>query len=359
MPGEKAHNLERPEFAWRPLAEQGVGPDDAEIIRQPVYTFEARQADRFRSGRVSLVGDAAHTMPPFMGQAMCPGMRDAANLAWKLDLVLRGAARDALLDTYETERSPHAFDWMMISLEAGKVPCTLDPELARQRDERFKTAWLPPMPDFPKLVSGVLHRVNGIAAAPVGELGSQARTRKDGQVGLLDGFVSPFAFTLISTVGEPEHALDPRRRAALSSVGVTYLKIGDEGDVEDIDGAYDACLRTYGAEAIIVRLDFYVFSIAARIDAPDRRGASERVAFQPLCRRFAAVIPMVNEAVLGSLAGGISSRRTRPGSEDRQPLFRMGNRSSAHGGVGDAFAVGPVLLVPVHRLGQDGCACHG
>ena len=149
LPGERAADLERPDFAWTLLAEQGVGPDDVEIIRQLVYTFEARHAERFRQGRVFLIGDAAHTMPPFMGQGMCSGIRDAANLAWKLDLVLRDAATDALLDTYERERSPHSLDWTLISLEAGKVPCTLDPELARQRDALFKSGWLPPMPNFP------------------------------------------------------------------------------------------------------------------------------------------------------------------------------------------------------------------
>ncbi len=288
MPGEKVRDLEQPDFAWKLLAEQGVGPHDVEIIRQLVYTFEARHAERFRDGRVFLIGDAAHTMPPFMGQGMCSGLRDAANLAWKLDLVLRGAATDALLDTYERERSPHALDWTLISLESGRVPCTLDPELARQRDELFKTGWLPPMPNFPKLVSGILHKVGGVAAAPAGELGLQARVRKDGRVGLLDSFVQPLAFTIISTEGRPEHALDARQRAALSSIGVTYLWIGEDGDVEDIDGAYEAYLRVHGAEAVIVRPDFYVFGVAASLadlsglvgDLLDQLAPSEASAFE-------------------------------------------------------------------------------
>ncbi len=269
MPGETVEELERPAFAWERLAEQGVGPDDVTIIRQLVYTFEARHAERFRSGRVFLVGDAAHTMPPFMGQGMCSGLRDAANLSWKLDLVLRGAAPDALLDTYERERSPHALDWTMISLEAGKVPCTLDPELARQRDELFKGGWLPPMPSFPKLTSGILHGAEGTAAAPVGELGLQARVRRDGRVGLLDGFFPPLTFTVISTVGRPELMLDLRQRAALASIGITYLHIGAQGDVgcdaEDVDGAYSDYLRAHGAEAVVVRPDFYVFGLAPHL----------------------------------------------------------------------------------------------
>ena len=265
MPGEQPADLEQPAFAWKLLAEQGVGPDDVEIIRQLVYTFEARHAESFRNGRVFLIGDAAHTMPPFMGQGMCSGLRDAANLAWKLDLVLRGAAGDAVLDTYDLERSPHALDWTLISLEAGKVPCTLDPELARQRDELFKSGWLPPMPNFPKLVSGVLHRVEGRVIAPAGELGLQARVSKDGRVGLLDSFVSPLAFTIISTVGRPEPVLDAGQRAALATIGVTYLFVGSEGDAEDIEGAYGAYLRACAAEVVVVRPDFYVFGVASRL----------------------------------------------------------------------------------------------
>ena len=106
---------------WRLLEPWGVRPNDAELLRAVVYRFHALEAVRWRDGRVFLAGDAAHQMPPFMGQGMCSGIRDAANLAWKLADVVRGSAGDELLDTYETERLPHVQAVTALSIEAGQL----------------------------------------------------------------------------------------------------------------------------------------------------------------------------------------------------------------------------------------------
>src|SRR5699024_10027398 len=95
------------EAAWRMLEPWGYTPENTELERRALYTFQARWVDQWRDGRLLLAGDAAHWMPPFYGQGMVSGMRDAANLAWKLDLVLRGASDDDLLNTYSTERAEH------------------------------------------------------------------------------------------------------------------------------------------------------------------------------------------------------------------------------------------------------------
>ena len=79
-----------------------------QIIRSTTYTFRAQMASRFRSGRIFLLGDAAHLTPPFIGSALAGGLRDADNLAWKLACVLTGLAGEDLLDTYDSERRPHA-----------------------------------------------------------------------------------------------------------------------------------------------------------------------------------------------------------------------------------------------------------
>jgi 3-(3-hydroxy-phenyl)propionate hydroxylase len=108
--GEDEAGLITPQALGR-LLQPWTGRGDLaglEIIRTAAYTFRARLASRFRAGRVFLLGDAAHLTPPFIGQGLAAGLRDADNLAWKLAHVLTGQAGEDLLDTYETERRPHA-----------------------------------------------------------------------------------------------------------------------------------------------------------------------------------------------------------------------------------------------------------
>ena len=270
LPGETKEELERPETAWKLLAEWNVTADDVEIVRQLVYTFEARIARQWRRGRVFLMGDACHTMPPFMGQGMCSGIRDAKNLAWKLDLVIRGVAGEDILASYELEREPHVRAWTLISLESGKVPCTLDPEVARERDEKFRGGWLPPMPDFPKLETGILQRGGG--GGPVrlaGELGLQAPIERNGRVDLFDNHFPPRGFSVISTVADPRSVLDRRQIAFLENLQTTFAFVArcdaPGADAIDADGAYADYFDRHGIEAVVNRPDFYVFGAVARL----------------------------------------------------------------------------------------------
>ena len=99
----------------------GVDLDKVTFLRQTSYTFRGVVADKWRNGRVFLLGDAAHQTPPFIGQGMCAGIRDAANLAWKLALVLDGKADDRLLDTYEAERRPYARRMVRLAILVGAM----------------------------------------------------------------------------------------------------------------------------------------------------------------------------------------------------------------------------------------------
>ncbi|MEZ0384246.1 bifunctional 3-(3-hydroxy-phenyl)propionate/3-hydroxycinnamic acid hydroxylase [Mycobacterium sp. pW045] len=99
----------------------GVDLDDLEVLRVAEYTFRACLADRWRRGRVFLLGDAAHLTPPFIGQGLCAGLRDAMNLAWKLAGVLRGDLPKDVLNSYEDERKPHARAMILTALAVGQA----------------------------------------------------------------------------------------------------------------------------------------------------------------------------------------------------------------------------------------------
>ncbi|MER6815067.1 bifunctional 3-(3-hydroxy-phenyl)propionate/3-hydroxycinnamic acid hydroxylase [Spirillospora sp. NPDC000708] len=115
-----------------------------QVERATNYTFNAVVADRWRDGRCFLLGDAAHMMPPFAGQGLNSGVRDAANLAWKLAEVWHGRAAERLLDTYEPERRPHAEATVAFSERLGRVVMTVDPMRGRLRDTAVRALLLAP-----------------------------------------------------------------------------------------------------------------------------------------------------------------------------------------------------------------------
>jgi 3-(3-hydroxy-phenyl)propionate hydroxylase len=115
-----------------------IDPNNVEIIRSAVYRFRALVAEQWRANSVFLIGDAAHQTPPFFGQGMCHGIRDAAQLMWKLDLVRKGLADAALLDSYQLEREPHVRAIISASVTAGAEVCKLDPAEATARDKLFR-----------------------------------------------------------------------------------------------------------------------------------------------------------------------------------------------------------------------------
>jgi 3-(3-hydroxy-phenyl)propionate hydroxylase len=133
MPGDEPDAMLKPERIWQ-LLKPWIGPHEAQIERAVVYTFHAVIAKGWRKGRLLLAGDSAHQMPPFLGQGLCSGVRDASNLAWKLGWVLRGRAPESLLDSYEAERSPHVRAYIQTAIRLGGIIQTTDPVAAAKRD---------------------------------------------------------------------------------------------------------------------------------------------------------------------------------------------------------------------------------
>jgi 3-(3-hydroxy-phenyl)propionate hydroxylase len=260
LPGETEEEILRPEKLWEVLGKYGIGPLDIEPIRQIVYSFEARIAERWREGRVLLAGDAAHTMPPHLGQGLCSGIRDAGNLAWKLDLVLRGAAGDSLLDTYEVERRPHVAAWIEASLAVGRVSHVLDPVAAAERDAKILAGETPRLPAAPPLSAGVLQRgPEGVARAPVGGLFVQAPIETGAGSGLLHDIVG-HGFLVVSAAGDPRARITAHADALLRAIRATVIWLGDDGpgSFRDPTGATMAFFAEAGAAAMVVRPDHYV-----------------------------------------------------------------------------------------------------
>jgi len=168
LPGDDVHTVARAENVWS-LVSRWITPEDAELERAAVYTFHSVIARRWRgkgdAGRLLLAGDAAHQTPPFLGQGMCAGIRDAANLAWKLVLVAQGRAPATLLDTYESERAPHVRAFIELAVKLGDIIQTTDPAVAAERDREFMSG-APEVFVFPSPSLGP--GLHSDAPAPVG-----------------------------------------------------------------------------------------------------------------------------------------------------------------------------------------------
>jgi len=237
MPGETEEELGKPENMRKLLAKVLPDPDRVELIRKRVYTHNARLAGRFRVKRVLLAGDAAHIMPVWQGQGYNSGMRDASNLGWKLALVVKGLAGEALLDTYEQERRDHAKAMIDLSVLAGHV---LAPPRRWQGALRDGISWMlnylpavkryflemrfKPMPQYARgaLVSEPDSKRK---ATPVGRMFIQPKViTESGEIRLLDDVIgSKFAF--IAWGNDPLWGLSAAQVEAWHALGACFIQV--------------------------------------------------------------------------------------------------------------------------------------
>ncbi|NIH84003.1 bifunctional 3-(3-hydroxy-phenyl)propionate/3-hydroxycinnamic acid hydroxylase [Amycolatopsis granulosa] len=145
LPGEDETELVTGNAVWRLLNRQGRTRDEVEVLRSVVYNHHVRFASRWRAGRIFLAGDAAHVMPPWIGQGMAAGVRDAGNLCWKLIGVLSGTLPESVLDTYETERQPHVRAVTRRAVLAGRIITERRRAVTRIRDTVFRAVEASPM----------------------------------------------------------------------------------------------------------------------------------------------------------------------------------------------------------------------
>lgn len=228
------------------------------IVRASTYRFHGLIAEQWRTGRVFLAGDAAHQTPPFFGQGMCHGMRDAANLVWKLDLVTRGLADPALLDSYQPERDPHVRSVVTAAVEAGRYICELDPARAAVRDaamrEQAKAGVTGTAADLiPPYRAGVV----ALGTPGAGERFVQPWVESDGVRMLLDD-VTGGGWRLFAadaeTAAEAAAALTLLAPLQVRVVAVSAIAGGD---------MLARWLADRAVRAVLVRPDSYVFGSTA------------------------------------------------------------------------------------------------
>ena len=283
MPGDDPEALARPENVW-PLVARWVTPADARLERSAVYTFHSVIAHGWRRGRLMLAGDSAHQTPPFLGQGLCAGIRDAANLWWKLARVVRGEAPESLLDTYESERRPHARAFVELAVRLGEVIQATDPEVAAERDRRFLQGETRVF-EYPQPGLGP-----GLHGGPYGGTLCPQPRLPDGR--LLDEAIGD-GFAVIGE-GAALAAADARTRERWRAAGAVVLR--------DPGGGVGGWLRERGLAAVVLRPDRYLLgaardavelaAVSALLDAAagpaPRAGAAHRADPRPCAGRPAA-----------------------------------------------------------------------
>lgn len=250
-----------------PWVELPYDGDGFEVIRQARYTFRARVADRWRRGRVFLLGDAAHLTPPFIGQGLCSGLRDAYNLSWKLARVLEQGADDRLLDSYQNERKPHARRMIRLAMATGWAMTGGQGRAAAVRRTALGavcrvpalTAYLTEHGLSPALGRGPLVH-HGRRPTDTTLVPQPWVTTDRGRVRLDDALGDSFA--LLSAVPPA-----PAVRAVAQALGARMVRIdvpdgATAGDTAVIDdGTLAAWLRAARADAVLLRPDRVVMSI--------------------------------------------------------------------------------------------------
>ncbi len=256
---EDAEAMSQPESVW-PLLADWLSPQDATLERAAVYTFHSMIASQWRCERVFLAGDAAHQMPPFMGQGMCAGMRDVANLGWKLQAHIQDNQNEALLDSYQSERYPHVKAYIDTAISLGHLINSCDTEAG------LRTAFDPDAGG--NTMKSIAPKLGaGLSVAGDEHAGSLAPQPMLDNGVLLDD-VCGYAPLLLTDKRLPYDAsLCP---------GLKVLNSDDHAQLTKV-------LQQYGAHAVLIRADRYLLGVA---NTPDQLHAL-LVATKPFVNKHA------------------------------------------------------------------------
>ncbi|MCC5577625.1 bifunctional 3-(3-hydroxy-phenyl)propionate/3-hydroxycinnamic acid hydroxylase [Microtetraspora sp. AC03309] len=268
LPGEDDRRLTTDEAVQDLVARYGVAKDSIRILRATVYSHHVRFATRWRVGRVFLAGDAAHAMPPWIGQGMAAGVRDAANLCWKLAAVLAGELPERVLDTYEAERQPHVREITKRAVFVGRIITERRRFITQVRNPALRA--LGRVPGLHRFLQGAswipaARYTSGLLAAPrtraAGFLLPQPWvTRPDGTRVRLDDALGP-GWLLLRTGTATAQPFWTR----LGVPSVTLRPAGSpaaEDSLVDADGVLLAWMARHSAATVVLRPDGYVYAAA-------------------------------------------------------------------------------------------------
>ncbi len=281
MPGEEREHLLE-DATIRALIAPYTDAQQVDIYRKRVYDFHALVADKWREGRVFLAGDAAHMTPPFAGQGLNSGLRDAANLGWKLGLVLAGTADPRLLDSYELDRRDHARELIQTALELGEQIQPIDPGRAAERDAFFAQLNQDPAAmeamewDLAKAVTNrrvhpSLLVTSGGSDIP-GSLVIQPSVAGPSGAALLDDILGK-GFAVLGVNCEPLQCLADSTRQLWNELGATFVEVrsavdtGGDDALVDLDGALCEWLGDAVPVVLLVRPDRFCMALASPLHA--------------------------------------------------------------------------------------------
>ena len=233
---ESDEEADDPVFVRRMLAQMVPDPERVDIIRHRVYTHHSRIAGAFRQGRLMIAGDAAHLMPVWQGQGYNSGIRDAANLGWKLAAVVNGQAEDALLDTYDVERRKHARAMIDLSTMVGRVISPTNRRVAALRDRVIHAASVVPalkryvlemrFKPMPRYEQGaVFHAEPRAESSPTGTLFIQPRVDTRDQQNVLLDEVLGAGFAVLCWSNNPRALLGDEVFARWKALGARFVAV--------------------------------------------------------------------------------------------------------------------------------------
>jgi 3-(3-hydroxy-phenyl)propionate hydroxylase len=262
------------------------------VIRRRVYMHHARIAPTFRQGRALLAGDAAHLMPVWQGQGFNTGIRDASNLAWKLALVVKGEAGDALLDTYTQERHAHAGAMIDLSVLVGKIFVPSNPLLRSVRN--VVGPWLSRMPSLRQYIAemrfkpmplfregAVVHRGAPDASSKVGTMFMQPCVATDGGAAQRLDDVIGLRFALLSWSARVDSWIDADARRILDQIGALPVVVRPDCQaldrepprdgvvLADVDGAFKRWFDQAQGGVVILRPDRIVAAVCKAWELSD------------------------------------------------------------------------------------------